>query len=41
MDQKKNLWVVVWEALVAPYGFERQKTAKIGPYNYLITFVKS
>jgi ubiquinone/menaquinone biosynthesis C-methylase UbiE len=29
------------EALVAPYGFTRQKTVKLGPYNYLITFVKS
>jgi len=29
------------EALVAPYGFARQKTVKLGPYNYLITFVKS
>jgi ubiquinone/menaquinone biosynthesis C-methylase UbiE len=29
------------EALVVPYGFKRQKTAKIGPYNYLIMFVKS
>ncbi|MGA9753633.1 MAG: methyltransferase domain-containing protein [Desulfobaccales bacterium] len=28
------------EALVAPYGFRRQKIAKLGPYNYLITFVK-
>lgn len=28
------------EALVAPYGFRRQKTAKLGPYNYLITFSK-
>jgi ubiquinone/menaquinone biosynthesis C-methylase UbiE len=28
------------EALVAPYGFARQQTAKLGPYNYLITFVK-
>jgi ubiquinone/menaquinone biosynthesis C-methylase UbiE len=28
------------EALVAPYGFRRQKTAKVGPYNYLITFMK-
>ena len=29
------------EALVAPYGFARQRTVKLGPYNYLITFVKS
>jgi ubiquinone/menaquinone biosynthesis C-methylase UbiE len=29
------------EALVAPYGFRRQKSVKLGPYNYLITFVKS
>jgi ubiquinone/menaquinone biosynthesis C-methylase UbiE len=29
------------ETLVAPYGFRRQKTAKLGPYNYLITFMKS
>jgi ubiquinone/menaquinone biosynthesis C-methylase UbiE len=28
------------EALVAPYGFRRQKTVKLGPYNYLITFIK-
>jgi ubiquinone/menaquinone biosynthesis C-methylase UbiE len=28
------------EALVAPYGFRRQKTVKLGPYNYLITFTK-
>jgi ubiquinone/menaquinone biosynthesis C-methylase UbiE len=28
------------EALVGPYGFRRQKTVKLGPYNYLITFVK-
>ena len=28
------------EALVAPYGFARQRTVKLGPYNYLITFVK-
>jgi ubiquinone/menaquinone biosynthesis C-methylase UbiE len=28
------------EALVAPYGFRRQKTVKLGPYNYLITFSK-
>jgi ubiquinone/menaquinone biosynthesis C-methylase UbiE len=28
------------EALVAPYGFRRQKVAKLGPYNYLITFMK-
>jgi len=28
------------EALVAPYGFRRQKDVKLGPYNYLITFVK-
>jgi ubiquinone/menaquinone biosynthesis C-methylase UbiE len=29
------------ENLVAPYGFRRQKTVKLGPYNYLITFLKS
>ena len=29
------------EALVAPYGFTRQQTVNLGPYNYLITFVKS
>ena len=28
------------EALVAPYGFARQRTVKLGPYNYLITFMK-
>ena len=28
------------EALVAPYGFARQKTMKLGPYNYLMTFSK-
>jgi ubiquinone/menaquinone biosynthesis C-methylase UbiE len=28
------------EALVAPYGFVRQQTVKLGPYNYLITFNK-
>jgi len=27
------------EALVAPYGFARQETVNLGPYNYLITFV--
>jgi ubiquinone/menaquinone biosynthesis C-methylase UbiE len=26
--------------LVAPYGFARQQTVKLWPYNYLITFVK-
>jgi ubiquinone/menaquinone biosynthesis C-methylase UbiE len=29
------------EKLVAPYGFNRQKTKNLGPYNYLITFIKS
>jgi len=29
------------EALVAPYGFAREQTVKLGPYNYLITFMKS
>ncbi len=29
------------EALVAPYGFARPRTVKLGPYNYLITFIKS
>ena len=28
------------EALVAPYGFARQQTVKLGPYNYLMTFSK-
>jgi ubiquinone/menaquinone biosynthesis C-methylase UbiE len=28
------------EALVAPYGFARQQTVKLGPYNYLMTFRK-
>ena len=28
------------EALVAPYGFARQQTVNLGPYNYLITFMK-
>jgi ubiquinone/menaquinone biosynthesis C-methylase UbiE len=28
------------EALVAPYGFIRQQSVKLGPYNYLITFIK-
>jgi len=28
------------EALVAPYGFARQQTVNLGPYNYLITFIK-
>jgi ubiquinone/menaquinone biosynthesis C-methylase UbiE len=28
------------EALVAPYGFARERTVKLGPYNYLMTFVK-
>ena len=28
------------DALVAPYRFKRQKTVKLGPYNYLITFKK-
>jgi ubiquinone/menaquinone biosynthesis C-methylase UbiE len=28
------------EALVAPYGFARQQTVDLGPYNYLITLVK-
>ena len=28
------------EALVAPYGFSRQQTVNLGPYNYLITFSK-
>jgi ubiquinone/menaquinone biosynthesis C-methylase UbiE len=28
------------EALVAPCGFARQRTVKLGPYNYLIMFVK-
>ena len=28
------------ETLVTPYGFRRQKTKKLGPYNYLITFMK-
>jgi ubiquinone/menaquinone biosynthesis C-methylase UbiE len=29
------------ENLVAPYGFRRQKIKNLGPYNYLITFIKS
>ncbi len=28
------------EALVAPYGFRRQKIVNLGTYNYLITFTK-
>lgn len=28
------------EALVAPYGFARPQTVNLGPYTYLITFVK-
>jgi ubiquinone/menaquinone biosynthesis C-methylase UbiE len=28
------------EALLAPYGFVRQQTVNLGPYNYLITFIK-
>jgi ubiquinone/menaquinone biosynthesis C-methylase UbiE len=28
------------EALMAPYGFARQQTVALGPYNYLITFIK-
>jgi len=28
------------KALVAPYGFARQQTVKLGPYNYLIMFGK-
>ena len=28
------------EAMVAPYGFARQQIINLGPYNYLITFVK-
>jgi ubiquinone/menaquinone biosynthesis C-methylase UbiE len=28
------------EALVAPYGFARQQTVSLGPYNYLMTFSK-
>jgi ubiquinone/menaquinone biosynthesis C-methylase UbiE len=28
------------EALAAPCGFARQQTVKLGPYNYLITFIK-
>jgi ubiquinone/menaquinone biosynthesis C-methylase UbiE len=28
------------EALVAPYGFARQQTLNLGPYNYLMTFNK-
>lgn len=26
------------EAVVAPYGFRKETTAEVGPYNYLITF---
>jgi ubiquinone/menaquinone biosynthesis C-methylase UbiE len=29
------------EALVAPYGFSREKVVKLGAYNYLISFVKA
>lgn len=29
------------ENLVAPYGFSRTRTARVGPYNYLILFTKS
>jgi ubiquinone/menaquinone biosynthesis C-methylase UbiE len=29
------------EALAGPYGFRWHRTAKLGPYNYLITLVKS
>jgi ubiquinone/menaquinone biosynthesis C-methylase UbiE len=29
------------ESLVVPYGFSRQKTKKLGPYNYLITFIRT
>ncbi len=28
------------ESLVAPYGFEQTRTTRVGPYNYLILFVK-
>ena len=28
------------EALVAPYGFAREQTVTLGPYNYLMTFTK-
>ena len=28
------------EALLAPYGFARQQTVGLGPYNYLITLMK-
>ena len=28
------------ETLVTPYGFRRQKTKELGPYNYLITFIR-
>jgi ubiquinone/menaquinone biosynthesis C-methylase UbiE len=28
------------ETLVRSYGFRRQKTAKLGPYNYVITFIR-
>lgn len=28
------------EHLVAPYGFRRQNLVTLGPYNYLITFIK-
>jgi ubiquinone/menaquinone biosynthesis C-methylase UbiE len=29
------------ENLVAPYGFHRQKTKKLGDYNYLITLIRN
>ena len=28
------------ENLVAPYGFQKTRTARVGPYNYLILFTK-
>lgn len=28
------------ENLVAPYGFKKSRTARVGPYNYLILFTK-
>jgi ubiquinone/menaquinone biosynthesis C-methylase UbiE len=28
------------EELVAPYGFQKTRTARVGPYNYLILFIK-
>jgi len=29
------------ENLVTPYGFQKTRTARVGPYNYLILFIKN